>query len=86
MKNGSPIRGLEEAADIADVKVFHAGTTLKDDQVVTNGGRVLGVTALGSDFAEAKFKAYQAVKCIRWQGAWCRKDISDRARSYLCER
>ncbi len=86
VQKGSPIRGLEEAADIADVKVFHAGTTLKDDQVVTNGGRVLGVTALGGDFAEAKLKAYQAVKCIRWQGAWCRKDISDRARSYLCER
>ena len=62
-----------------DVKVFHAGTTLKDGQVVTSGGRVLGVTALGESIAKAKLQAYTAVKCIRWDGAWCRKDISDKA-------
>ncbi len=83
IKKGSVIRGLEDAADIPDAKVFHAGTAVKDGQVVTDGGRVLGVTALGTDFAEAKLRAYQAVKCIRWQGGWCRKDISDRARSYF---
>ena len=83
VKKGSVIRGLDEAAAVADAKVFHAGTAFKDDNIVTDGGRVFGVTALGGDFAEAKLKAYQAVKCIRWQGAWCRKDISDRARSYL---
>jgi len=85
VKKGSVIRGLDEAAAVADTKVFHAGTSFQNDNVVTDGGRVLGVTALGSDFAEAKLKAYQAVKCIRWQGAWCRKDVSDRARSYLTE-
>jgi phosphoribosylamine--glycine ligase len=74
-----PIRGLEEAAKIPDVKVFHAGTATVDGQVVTNGGRVLAVTALGSSIASAKLQAYTAVKCIRWKGAWCRKDISDRA-------
>jgi phosphoribosylamine--glycine ligase len=79
-KTGQPIRGLEEAARIPDVKVFHAGTTRLGDQVVTDGGRVLGVTALGATSADAKLRAYQAVKCIRWEGAWCRKDISDKAR------
>ena len=82
VKKGPVIRGLEEAATITDAKVFHAGTTLRNGEVITDGGRVLGVTALGTDFGEAKLRAYQAVKCIRWQGAWCRKDISDRARNY----
>jgi phosphoribosylamine---glycine ligase len=79
-KKGHPIRGLEDAAKISDVKVFHAGTAQMGDQVVTDGGRVLGVTALGNTIADAKLRAYQAVKCIRWEGAWCRKDISDKAR------
>ena len=78
-QRGLPIRGLEEAAKIPDVKVFHAGTTKSDGQVLTNGGRVLGVTALGQTIAAAKLQAYTAVKQIRWQGAWCRKDISDKA-------
>jgi phosphoribosylamine--glycine ligase len=76
---GKPIRGLDEAAALPDVKVFHAGTTMADGQVVTSGGRVLGVTALGESIAMAKLQAYTAVKCIRWQGAWCRKDIADKA-------
>ena len=76
---GHSIRGLERAAELPDVKVFHAGTRLEDDRVVTAGGRVLGVTALGSTIATAKLGAYTAVKCIRWDGAWCRKDISDKA-------
>jgi phosphoribosylamine--glycine ligase len=79
-QNDFPIRGLDEAAAVEDVKVFHAGTRLNSDgQVVTAGGRVLGVTALGSSVATAKLQAYKAVKQIRWQGAWCRKDIADRA-------
>jgi phosphoribosylamine--glycine ligase len=61
------------------VKVFHAGTLLTDGKVVTNGGRVLGVTSLGNTLAAAKLSAYTAVKQIRWEGAWCRKDISDKA-------
>jgi phosphoribosylamine--glycine ligase len=76
---GRPIRGLEQAAEVPDVKVFHAGTTIRDNQVVTNGGRVLAVTGLGASIAAAKLQAYTAVKCIRWEGAWCRKDISDKA-------
>jgi phosphoribosylamine--glycine ligase len=66
------------------VKVFHAGTTTQTDgQVVTNGGRVLGVTALGNSISAAKLQAYTAVRCIRWPGAWCRKDISDKALKYV---
>jgi phosphoribosylamine--glycine ligase len=76
---GRPIRGLEEAARVPDVKVFHAGTALAEGQVVADGGRVLGVTALGASISAAKLSAYTAVKAIRWDGAWCRKDISDKA-------
>jgi phosphoribosylamine---glycine ligase len=78
-ERGLPIRGLDEAAKLPNVKVFHAGTATVDSQVVTNGGRVLGVTALGSSIPGAKLQAYTAVKAIRWKGAWCRKDISDKA-------
>jgi phosphoribosylamine--glycine ligase len=78
-EKGHPIRGLEEAAAIPDVKVFHSGTALVDGKVVSAGGRVLAVTALGNTLSAAKLQAYTAVKCIRWQGAWCRKDISDKA-------
>jgi phosphoribosylamine--glycine ligase len=78
-EKGRPIRGLEEAAAIPDVKVFHSGTKLVDGQVVTDGGRVLSVTALGNTIAAAKLQAYTAVKQIRWPGAWCRKDIADKA-------
>jgi len=82
-QRGLPIRGLEEAAKVPDVKVFHAGTAKADGRVVTNGGRVLAVTALGSSITTAKLSAYTAVKQIRWDGAWCRKDISDKALTKL---
>ncbi|MCL4114668.1 UNVERIFIED_CONTAM: hypothetical protein GTU68_058751 [Idotea baltica] len=78
-EKGRPMRGFEEAAAVDNVKVFHAGTIGRGEHVVNNGGRVLGVTAIGDNIAAAKLSAYQAVKCIRWDGAWCRKDISDKA-------
>jgi phosphoribosylamine--glycine ligase len=78
-ESGFPIRGLEQAAELPDVKVFHSGTKLEGTDIVNHGGRVLTVTALGESIAEAKLRAYSAVKLIRWQGAWCRKDISDKA-------
>ena len=78
-RKGHPIRGLESAAKVPNAKVFHAGTQLEHGNVVTTGGRVLGVTALGDSVANAKLNAYTAVKEIRWEGAWCRKDISDGA-------
>jgi phosphoribosylamine--glycine ligase len=79
---GRPIRGIAEAEAVDDVKVFHAGTTLLNNEVVTNGGRVIGVTAIGSSISAAKLQAYKAVRCIRWDGAWCRKDISDKGLTY----
>lgn len=81
-ERGQPIRGLEEAGRLPDVKVFHAGTKAKDGQIVSDGGRVLGVTALGSSISAAKLEAYRAVKSIRFSGGWCRKDISDKALTY----
>jgi phosphoribosylamine---glycine ligase len=81
-ERGLPIRGLDEAAKVPDVKVFHSGTATADGKVVTNGGRVLTVTALGNSIPAAKLSAYTAVKQIRWPGAWCRKDISDKAQKY----
>lgn len=80
ISNGHPIRGIADADQLPETKVFHAGTTLDGEDVLNSGGRVLGVTSLGEDLSEAKRRAYEAVKCIRWQGAWCRKDISDKAR------
>ncbi len=76
---GREISGLANADALEDVKVFHAGTELSEGQVVTNGGRVLGVTAIGNTISQAKLNAYSGVKEIRWRGAWCRKDISDKA-------
>jgi phosphoribosylamine--glycine ligase len=76
---GHVITGLEKAARLPSVKVFHAGTKLEKDLVVTDGGRVLGVTALGDTLADAKARAYDAVACIRFQGAFYRHDIADKA-------
>ena len=78
-QKGRVISGLDRASQIEGVKVFHAGTAVQDGDVVTNGGRVLGVTAIGNSISGAKLQAYKAVKEIRWPGAWCRKDISDKA-------
>jgi len=80
---GFVIHGLNEAAKIPNTKVFHAGTTINDaGETITNGGRVLGVTGLGDTVAEAKLAAYSAVECIHWEGAWCRRDIADKANSF----
>ncbi|MBR6388431.1 MAG: phosphoribosylamine--glycine ligase [Thermoguttaceae bacterium] len=78
-EKGKVISGLDEAAKLPDVKVFHAGTKLNDaGQVVTNGGRVLDVVALGETVADAKRKAYKAVAKISWDGAWSRSDVADK--------
>ncbi|ABC32662.1 Phosphoribosylamine-glycine ligase [Hahella chejuensis KCTC 2396] len=75
---GAAISGLENA-DRADAKVFHAGTLMRDGQVVTHGGRVLCATALGVDVTEAQRKAYEQVARIDWQDMYYRKDIAYRA-------
>jgi len=77
-KKGDDIEGLP-VTDAPDAKVFHAGTTLKDSKVVTSGGRVLCVTALGGTVAAAQQHAYQVVRQIRWNGAQYRTDIGYRA-------
>ncbi len=75
---GRLIRGLETAAAIEGVEVFQAATRLVDGAPVTDGGRVLAVTAVADSLARAKLGAYTAVKEIRWAGGWCRKDIADK--------
>ncbi len=78
-EKGKVITGIEEAEEIKDVKVFHAGTNEIEGDIVTNGGRVLGVTAMGDGIAEAKAAAYKAVHKIQFDGAYCRRDIADKA-------
>lgn len=78
-ERGKEIRGLKEAASIKDVMVFHAGTAVKNDSVVTNGGRVLGVTSLGAGLKEAIERAYTAVEKISWDGVHYRRDIGRKA-------
>ena len=85
-EKGKPITGLEEAARVPDAFVFHAGTTFKEGKVITHGGRVLGVTALGSGIQEAIQRAYEAVAKISWEGAYYRKDIGQKAISRIKKR
>ena len=75
---GDPITGLPDQ-ESADVKVFHAGTSMNQEVPITSGGRVLCVCALGEDVAEAQKKAYDQVAKIHWPGAFYRKDIGHRA-------
>ncbi len=77
-RRGDVIRGLT-GQDASDCKIFHAGTQEKDGQIVTNGGRVLCVTALGATVREAQTRAYRSVKQIQWDGAYYRTDIGHRA-------
>ena len=75
---GDEIHGLDSDFG-ADVKVFHAGTVLDGNKVVTSGGRVLCVCALGDNVADAQCRAYKAVDQISWNGMYCRRDIGHRA-------
>jgi phosphoribosylamine--glycine ligase len=76
---GSAIDGLEEAAKIEDVEIFHAGTRAEGGRILANGGRVLNVCALGRTIKEAQARAYAAVDRIRWPEGFCRRDIGWRA-------
>ena len=78
-EKGKVISGIGEAEQDKNVMVFHAGTKKQDGDIVTSGGRVLGVTALGEGVANAKAKAYEAVDKISFDGAYCRRDIADKA-------
>jgi phosphoribosylamine--glycine ligase len=72
---GSVIRGLDEAAKVEGVEIFHAGTIAKDGQLLANGGRVLNICALGKTVAEAQRRAYESVDRIDWPEGFCRRDI-----------
>lgn len=76
---GTIIRGLDRAAAVEGVEIFHAGTAVKDGQLIAMGGRVLNVTARGRDVAEAQSRAYRAVDMIDWPEGFCRRDIGWRA-------
>jgi len=78
-EKGKVITGINEAEQLKDVVVFHAGTSVKDGKLVTAGGRVLGVTAIGGTIADAKKQAYEAVGKISFEGAHYRRDIADKA-------
>ncbi len=72
---GTEIRGLDRAAGDPDVKIFHAGTQREGGRLLADGGRVLGVTALGRDLIAARERAYRAVNLIQWPEGFCRRDI-----------
>jgi phosphoribosylamine--glycine ligase len=79
-QKGTEIHGLEKAAALPDVTIFHAGTKRGDDgRILANGGRVLNVTATGKTIAEAQKRAYEAVDLIDWPEGFCRRDIGWRA-------
>ncbi|MBM3213057.1 phosphoribosylamine--glycine ligase, partial [Candidatus Poribacteria bacterium] len=78
-EKGKTIIGLDKASEMKDVMVFHAGTAKQDDRIVTNGGRVLGVTALGTDIKDAIDRAYKAVGKISFDKAYFRTDIGHKA-------
>ncbi|MFP4105241.1 MAG: phosphoribosylamine--glycine ligase [Phycisphaerae bacterium] len=78
-KKGHVISGIDQADAMDDVKVFHAGTAERNGKIVNNGGRVLGVTAVGDTIADAKKRAYEAVAKISWEDCYYRKDIADKA-------
>jgi len=76
---GSVIEGLEEAAKIEDVEIFHAGTRAEGGRIVSNGGRVLNVCGLGPTVKDAQARAYAAIERIHWPDGFCRHDIGWRA-------
>lgn len=76
---GTSINNLGEAGQIENVQIFHAGTAIKDKQLISAGGRVLGVSAKGKTLEQAHAAAYQAVDLIDWPGGFCRRDIGWRA-------
>ena len=76
-RKGHPISGIDDAAKLDDVVIFQAGTTFVDGKVVTNGGRVLYVSATGSSIEEARRKAYAGVALINFEGMHYRRDIGE---------
>jgi phosphoribosylamine--glycine ligase len=78
-ERGTVIEGLDDAATVEGVEIFHAGTKAEGGKILANGGRVLDVSALGKTVSEARSRAYEAVSRIRWPEGFCRHDIGRRA-------
>jgi len=78
-KRGSVIEGVEKAAALPDIEIFHAATKADNGRLLADGGRVLDVTARGKNVADAQKRAYQAVDLVRWPEGFCRRDIGWRA-------
>jgi phosphoribosylamine--glycine ligase len=78
-EKGKSIRGLQEASRLPDVHVFHAGTRRVDGQVVSSGGRVLGITGAGASIRDAIAAAYRGVEAVGFEGCHYRRDIGHRA-------
>jgi phosphoribosylamine--glycine ligase len=78
-QRGSVIEGLDAAAEVEGVEIFHAGTSAQDGKILANGGRVLNVSALGKTVTQAQARAYQAIDRIRWPDGFCRRDIGRQA-------
>jgi phosphoribosylamine---glycine ligase len=81
-EKGKVITGIKDAEKLSDVVVFHGGTRLEADRLVTSGGRVLGVAAVGADLSAAIDRAYAAVDRIKWEGAYYRRDIGAKGLRY----
>jgi phosphoribosylamine--glycine ligase len=77
--SGTVIGGLDRASAVEGVEIFHAGTALRNGQLIATGGRVLGVTASAASIAHARSRAYRAVDLIDWPEGYCRRDIGWRA-------
>ena len=75
-KKGTRIDGLDEAAKVEGVEIFHAGTVAKDGAILANGGRVLNICATGKTVTEAQARAYEAIDRIKWSDGFCRRDIA----------
>ena len=78
-ERGTVIEGLDAAAAVEGVEIFHAGTKVEGGKILANGGRVLNVSAIGKTVREAQARAYEAVARIRWPEGFCRHDIGWRA-------
>jgi phosphoribosylamine--glycine ligase len=76
---GSVIEGLDDAAQVEGVEIFHAGTKAEGGKILANGGRVLDICARGDSVRQAQSRAYEAVTRVRWPGGFCRHDIGWRA-------
>jgi phosphoribosylamine--glycine ligase len=82
-ETGKEIKGLDELKKLSDIIVFHAGTKKVNNKILTDGGRVLGITAIGKEFETAIKNVYSAVELVKFEGMHYRKDIGKKALNYL---